>query len=265
MAKKLKNLVITKVALVDEGACSAAHIKLFKRKEGGQDVMNFEEIIKKLPEDQQQIIQAEITKAKEELPEGALSAEEAKKLAEEKAAAELAKTTAMDEVESLKKGKNEPNTEDVLKNADPVIKAAFEKMKAQAAAAEAVAKQILAEKEETEFLAKAKEVNLIPEADKKVVSLLKSIKGVDGAVESVMEILKSANDVIAKGKVFDEVGSGASGSSNGTSADDAWEAIEKAAAKLVVKGQVTQAQAIQRVITEQPELYKSYVTALKGE
>ena len=44
MAKKLTNLRITNVSLVDEGACSAAHITLFKAKEGGNATMTNEQV-----------------------------------------------------------------------------------------------------------------------------------------------------------------------------------------------------------------------------
>lgn len=257
MATKLKNLQITKVALVDEGSCSEAHIKLFKSK-GGTQTMKFEEILKSLPEDQRAVVNAEIAKAKAELPEGAMSAEDAKKMEE-------AKKAAMDEVESLKKSKDGVDEEEVLKSMPPAARAILEKAKNQAAAAEAIAKRVLEEKEEAEFLAKSKEVPFIPEVDKKLVGLCKSIKGVDGAVDTVMELLKSANALISKGKSFDEIGGGAANEVGTGSADEAWAEIEKAASSLVVKGKVTQEQAIQSVIANQTELYKRYVNALRNE
>lgn len=267
MPTKLKNLVITKVALVDEGSCSVAHIKLYKRKEEGGTKMEFEDILKALPEDQRAVVQAEIEKAKTMMPEGALTAEEAKALAAEKATAETEKKAAMDEVENLKKQINGGQTdEEILKSAnlDPAIKAILERNIAKSKAAEAQIKKMKEEQEQATFIAKAKEVSLIPEADTKVVDLLKSVNGVEGAVDKVMDILNAANAIIAKGKTFTEFGTtGTQGVDN--AAEQAWAAIEKAADELVMKGTVSKAKAIEIVTANRPELYNAYVNALRNE
>ena len=260
MPTLLKDLVITKVALVDEGACSDAHIKFFKRKEGGNKNMTVEEIIKSLPADQQTVINKALEDAKAELPEGALSAEDKAKLdAQHNAEMQKAKQTA-------KVTSAEGDAETLLKSADldPAVKAILESQIAKAKASEIMLMKMQEERDQATFLAKAKEVNLIPEAESKVVDLLKSIKGVDGAVDAVMDILKSANTLIEKGKVFGEVGTG-EGANVGTSSAEAWDAIEKAANALVVKGQVSKEKSIEMVINQQPELYNAYVNALKSE
>lgn len=271
MAQKLTDLVITKVALVDEGSCSAAHIKLYKRKEEGGTIMSFEEILKSLPADQAAVVQDAITKAKGELPEGAMSAEDKIKMEEDKKKLALEKQAAMGEVESLKKAKD-PGTseEDILKNAnvDPALKSLIEKSLAKSKAAEA---QILKMKEEQDAqvcIAKAKEVSFIPEADTKVVDLLKCVKDVAGAQDMVMDVLKSASALIEKGNAFGEfgtAGANGSGTSASSSSDQAWSLIEKAADALVVKGQVTKAKAIEMVMKQQPKLYNDYLVALRSE
>lgn len=261
MATKLTNLVITKVALVDEGSCSAAHIKLYKRKEGGNSVMTFEEIMKSLPEDQRKVVEDQMAAAKAEVPAGALSAEDKAKL-------EKAKQDALTENATLKKQINGESDEDILKSAnlDPAVKAIIEKNMAKARASELEILKMKEERENTEFVNKAKEVSLIPEADTKVVDLLKSIRGIDGAAEKVMDILKSANTLIEKGGVFKELGAGGSAGVSTVASEAAWAAIEKAAQDLVVKGvAVTKEKAMDLVLEQQPKLYSAYVEALRNE
>ena len=77
MAKKLTNLKITKVSLVDEGACSAAHITLFKQK-GGNEVMTFEEMMAiSLSEEQQSLIKAKLEEQEAELAKSKEECEQA--------------------------------------------------------------------------------------------------------------------------------------------------------------------------------------------
>ena len=111
----------------------------------------------------------------------------------------------------------------------------------------------------------ASEVSFIPEADTKVVELIKSIKGDNGAVDKVKDILKSVNTVIAKGATFKEFGTSSQEATVTTSSDEAWAVIEKAAADLVVKGKVSKAISIQMAIVQNPDLYKTYTDALRNE
>lgn len=258
MATKLKNLVITKVALVDEGSCSDAHIKLYKRKPEGGSVMNFEEILKSLPEAQQVVIRTEITKAKAMLPEGAMSADDAKKLEADKKAAE-AKVAA-----GVAKQKSD---EEILKSANlaPEVRALVESALTKSKATEIMLAKMREEQEVGAIVAKTKELSNIPEVDTKVLDFCKSIKGVEGAVDTFMDIMKSADSLIAKGGAFKEVGSNSTDAGATDSSDAAWAAIEKAAEGLVVKGKVTESQAIQMVCDSQPELYNAYMNALRSE
>lgn len=256
MKTKLKNLVITKVALVDEGSCSAADIQLYKRKSEGGNKMTFDEVIKSLPEDQQKIVTAEVAKAKDMLPEGAMSAEEAAKL------------KAQHEAEMKKSKEPKESPEDILKNAnlDPAVRELVEKSLARSKAAEMAVIKMQEEKRDAELVAKSSSLSKIPEADTKVLNFLKSISGVAGAVDTAMDIFGTANTLIEKGAAFQEVGSnGNAGSANTESADAAWAAIEKAANDLVVKAQVSKQKAITMVMEQQPELYAAYTEALRAE
>lgn len=261
MATKLKNLIITKVALVDEGSCSDAHIKLFKRKPEGGSKMTYDDVIKGLDPEAQKIVTDEINKAKAEMPEGAMSAEDAKKLAEEKAMAES-------EVAKLKeatvvKGQSE---EELLKSAnlDPAVKVLVESMIAKNKVNEATLAKMRDQQETDEIINKTKELSHIPE-NTKVVELCKSIKGIPGAVDQLVGILKSAEVLIAKGEVFKEAG--ATGNvGNSDNADAAWKAIEKAADEMVVKGRaVSRETASSIVMKEKPEMYEEYVKLVRAE
>lgn len=264
MATFLRDLVIEKVALVDEGSCSDAHIKLFKRKTEGGKSMKLDEILKSLPQEQQDVVKQALADAKAELPEGAASAEDKKKLEDDLATAMAKNKTLEDEVAKAKQPQQ--SEEEILKNADldPALKALVESSINKAKAAEAAIVKMREEKLEAEYIGKAKEVNFIPEADTKVVALLKSIGGVEGAVEATMDILKSANELISKGQMFQEVGAnGDQGSLATGNAEAAWGEIEKAAKELVVKGQVSESKAIEMAIEQNPALYNAYVDALR--
>jgi hypothetical protein len=273
VATKLKNLVITKVALVDEGSCSVADIKLYKRKEGGS-VMGIDEILKSLTEEQRKVVLDAIEKAK-----GAICPDCKKPMAECTCKGTLAqnladatkqKETAEAEVKKLKDAANvgAQTEEEILKNAnlDPAVKALLERQIAKSKAAEEEVKK-MKEKEETDTLiAKSKELTLIPEAETKVFAVLKSVSKIDGAVDKVMEVLKAANELIAKGSALGDIGSGSGTGASTVAADAAWAAIEKEADALVTKGQQTsRAKAIDFVIKNKPELYNTYVEALRSE
>ena len=176
MAKKLTNLKITKVSLVDEGACSAAHITLFKQKKGGSE-MTFEEMMESLSEEQQAIIKAkfdaqneELEKAKEECSEKEQELEEAKKAFSEKEE-ELekvkqekkdleTKASETEEEEDLAieansedgvtKAKEELTEEEILKNVDPAVKEMIQKAKSEAEVHKQALIKMKEEKEEKE-------------------------------------------------------------------------------------------------------------------
>lgn len=249
MATKLKNLVITKVALCDEGACSAAHIQLFKRREGGNN-MNFEEIMKSLTPEQQAIVKAKMA--------------ETNKAAEDKKAGEL--KTQMDTLEAdntklkddLAKARTSdatPESEaDILKTLDPAVRAIVEKSRLQAQAAEESVKKMREEQINREAIAKAKTViNLGTEAE--LADLYKSLSNADAKLcEQTFTLLTKANTLIEKSAMFTEAGSGHEGNEV-----DAWDKVEKAASEIAKTRNITKAKAISAVMEEQPDLYKAYI------
>lgn len=275
MAHKLKDLVITKVALVDEGSCSAAHIKLYKRKEGGDGIMSktLQDILKGLSQEDQDVVNAEITKAKAELPEGALSADDKKKLEDEKKKAELEKAAAFDDLENMKKSKSgEGSEEELLKSVDPAIRALIEKSNAKAAAAEAAILKMKDDADNAEALAKAKELPNLGAKEEDLAKSLKVLKSKDEAIYTeIFGILKAANNMITDGANLTEIGKSASGTGTGDNgenvdlnkaADVAWVEIEKAADVIQKSANCSKEQAISKAIKENPELYKKYMAAL---
>lgn len=252
--------------LVDEGANSAAFIKLYKRKER-LNTMEFEEILKSLKPEHKAAIEAEIAKAKGEVPE--VTATELAKAKTDLAAAtdEVAKAKeevtkacnakmeaekkAKDLEDKLDGGKDE-STETVMKSLDPAVQEIFKSMKLQKEAAEAVVKQMNEQKITDEAVAKAKELKALPVDEAQLVTIVKS------ASPEVFEVLKAASALIASGTQFEEVGK----NKGGNGGADAWSKIEKKAEEFkAADDKLTQAAAISKAIKANPELYREY---LKG-
>jgi len=241
------DLVVDRIDLVDEGANSAAFIKLYKRKEM-ETGMDFNEIISKLKPEHAEIIQAEIAKAKAEVPvEVAAELSDTKKALEE-SKAELEKIK--EEVKKSKEPAQEENFEEILKNLDPAVQKVFKSLQAQKEAAEQVAKQLTEQKEEEEAIAKAKSLKALPIEEEKLVQVVKGIS------DDVYEILKSAAKVLEESEIFKEIGKG----KGGASSTDAWTKIEKKADEIAKRDNITKEKAIGVVINENPELYKEYLS-----
>ena len=243
----LVDLVVDRVDLVDEGANSAAFIKLYKRKEM-ETRMDFNEIISKLKPEHAEVIQAEIAKAKAEVP-----AEVAAELSDTKKALEETKAELEKIKKEMKKSKEpaqEEDFEEILKNLDPTAQKVFKSLKAQKEAAERLAKQLTEQKEEEEAIKKAKALKALPVEEEKLVQVVKGIS------DDVYEILKSAAKVLEESELFKEIGKGKSGASS----TDAWSKIEKKADEIAKRDGVTKEKAIEIVINENPELYREYLS-----
>jgi len=243
----LIDLVVDRVDLVDEGANSAAFIKLYKRK-GMETGMDFNEIISKLKPEHAEIIQAEVAKAKAEVPAEVAAELSDTKEALEKSKAELEKIK--EEVKKSKEPAQEENFEEVLKSLDPAVQKVFKSLQAQKEAAEQIAKQLTEQKEEEEAIKKAKALKALPVEEEKLVQVVKGIS------DDVYEILKSAAKVLEESDIFEEVGKG----KGGTDSTDAWSKIEKKADEIAKRDGITKEKAIGVVINENPELYKEYLS-----
>lgn len=240
------DLVVDRVDLVDEGANTAAFIKLYKRKEKDA-IMDFNEIIAKLKPEHVEVIQEEIAKAKTEVPE-----EVAKELSDTKEELATTKTELEKIKEDVNKSKEpakEDNFEEVLKSLDPAVQKVFKSLQSQKEAAEQVAKQLNEQKEEEEAIEKAKNLKALPVEEERLVQVVK------GVSDEVYEILKSAAKVLEESEIFEEVGKG----KGGTGSTDAWSKIEKKADEIAKRDSISKEKAVGVVINENPELYKEYL------
>ena len=287
MAKKLTNLKITKVSLVDEGACSAAHITLFKQKKGGSE-MTFEEMMESLSEEQQAIIKAkfdaqneELEKAKEECSEKEQELEEAKKAFSEKEE-ELEKVkqekkdletkaseteeeeeddlaVEADSEDGVTKAKKELTEEEILKNVDPAVREMIQKAKSEAEVHKQAVLKMKEEKEIAEVTEIAKSLSGVGTEETQMVSMLRKAKSLD--VELYAEVLKAlqvANNIIADSELLKEKGQSFAGNDV-----DAWSKVDAKADEIAKTRGVSKAKATNIVIDEFPELYQAYLDSLR--
>ena len=288
MAKKLTNLKITKVSLVDEGACSAAHITLFKQKKGGSE-MTFEEMMESLSEERQAIIKAkfdaqneELEKAKEECSEKEQELEEAKKAfsekeeelekvkqekkdletkasetEEEEEEADLA--VEADSEDGVTKAKKELTEEEILKNVDPAVREMIQKAKSEAEVHKQAVLKMKEEKEIAEVTEIAKSLSGVGTEETQMVSMLRKAKSLD--VELYAEVLKAlqvANNIIADSELLKEKGQSFAGNDV-----DAWSKVDAKANEIAKTRGVSKAKATNIVIDEFPQLYQAYLDSLK--
>ena len=286
MAKKLTNLKITKVSLVDEGACSAAHITLFKQKKGGSE-MTFEEMMESLSEEQQAIIKAkfdaqneELEKAKEECSEKEQELEEAKKafsekeeelekVKQEKKDLETKASETEEEEEDLAieadsedgvtKAKKELTEEEILKNVDPAVREMIQKAKSEAEVHKQAVLKMKEEKEIAEVTEIAKSLSGVGTEETQMVSMLRNANSLD--VELYAEVLKAlqvANNIIADSELLKEKGQSFAGNDV-----DAWSKVDAKADEIAKTRGVSKAKATNIVIDEFPELYQAYLDSLR--
>ena len=266
----LKDLVVDRVDLVDEGANSAAFIELYKRKEN-KDTMDFNEIMEQLKPEHAEVVKsfiaakdAEIAKAKEDLD--AATQTIADKDAEiTKANEELAVLKEkpkvckycgepLDEEGKCSKGcKVDKGFDEVetLKSMPEAARELFLKMKSQKEAAEEQVRKAAEEKIEAEAVAKAATMKSLPVEQKDLVEILKSCS------PEVVAVLEAASNAI-DGVVLDEVGK-SKPIEVATGADSAWAQIEAKAEEIAKRDSVTKQRAIGIAIKENPELYKEYL------
>ena len=290
MAKKLTNLKITKVSLVDEGACSAAHITLFKHKKGGSEKMTFEEMMNSLTEEQQAVIKAKFDAQNEELEEAKKAfsekeeeLEEAKKAFSEKEE-ELEKVkqekkdletkaseteeeeddedTLAIEVNSedgVTKAKKELTEEEILKNVDSAVREMIQKAKSEAEIHKQAVLKMKEEKEIAEVTEIAKSLSGVGTEETQMVSMLRKAKSLD--VELYAEVLKAlqvANNIIADSELLKEKGQ--AGDKAGV---DAWAQVDAKADEIAKTRGVSKAKATNIVIDEFPQLYQAYLDSLR--
>lgn len=205
-------------------------------KKGEKGTMpTMEEILKGLSEEQRSAIQEALNKQEQEVAD-------LKKRAEEAEA-------------KLKKG-NDPEPEDVWKGVNPEVRKRFEEMEKRAKEAEDVAKREQDARVKKDFIAKASGYRGLPIKPEEFGLVLKEIA--DKSPEQfakLEEVLKAADEAIATGELFKEVGKGGGGGGG----SDTWSKIEKAAEEIMKSdSKLTKEQAITKVAEKHPELVDAY-------
>lgn len=265
----LKDLVIDRVDLVDEGANSAAFIQLYKRKERS-DKMDLKDIIVQMKEEHASVVkstladlESKVEKLQAKLDEITTERDNAKadlKKAKdelEKVQEDFKKTK--NELDELKVAKaktddnKEENFEEILKSLPENARELFKKMQAQKEAAEEAIRKAKEAEEHAQAVSKAAELKALPVEQDKLVNVLK------GCSKEVLELLTTINAAMEE-TVLGEVGKsrGSAGASAGTG-NVAWDKIEAKAEEIRKSKGVSKAKAISIVIEENPDLYKEYL------
>lgn len=268
----LQDLVIDRVDVVEEGACSAAFIEICKRKEKA-NIMTFEEIIAKMKPEHADVIKAELKKSTDKVAEltgqvetlnadvqkantaltdaqGALSQAQEDLKVEKAKNEELSKAGCGGKKKTSKAGCgscDEEDEEEVIKSMPEAAQALFKTMKAQKEAAEEEIRKAKDAELTAQAVAKAKTMKSLPIEENALVDILKS------ADEAVVNLL-SATAAAIDGTVLTEVGKSAPKGPN-----DAWATIEAEASKIAKERNITEQKAVSVVIKEKPELYKQYL------
>lgn len=242
MPKMITDLTIDRVDLVEEGANSAAFIRLYKSR---GEKMNYENILKSLKPEHAEVIEAEVQKAKEALDAANQTIVEkeatiedlSKKLDEAKEEEGKAAAASFDETE-------------VLKAMPEQAQELFAKMRLQKEAAEEELRKSKEAEAEAEAINKANTLKSLPVEQSVLVDFIKS----NPTSFDLLSTIASAID----GAVFNEVGKSQEGKQHHTSAD-AWAQIEKEAEALSAAEGISKQSAVGKVIKEKPELYKQYL------
>lgn len=252
----LKDLVIDRVDLVDEGANSAAFIELYKRKEMCEP-MDFAEILAKMKPEHATVIQqavdskdADLAKARGDLDEATQNL--ATVTAERDAAnEELAKANA--ELETLKaqESTQQDDEAEILKSMPEAARELFLKMRTQKETAEEQVRKNAEEAAEAEAVAKAASLKAIPVEQEKLVGILKS------CTPEVAELLTTINSAI-EATVLDEVGKSAGNGAKPVEGD-AWAKLENKAEEIAKRDSITKEKAMAKAVSENPDLYREYL------
>jgi hypothetical protein len=140
------------------------------------------------------------------------------------------------------------------------IRKAMEADRVRTRNAEAIAKSLLNERQEARFEAMAKELMHLPGVE--ATEFAKDLRGVSEATgpetfEKLLKVLRGADDAIAKGAAFSEIGA----SGNGDYAGSAGASIEAFAKELEAKDPtLSHADAVVQAATDHPELYTTHRT-----
>lgn len=266
---------INRVDLVEEGCCSVADILLIKGKEGA----NMSEVVQQIfaqmkPEVAGEIksyYEGEIEKAKnakeEDMKAKDNEIDDLKKACSDKdaeiaknkesiegisKAKEAAEATATElqgklDIQVAKSKGEEPDFEEVIKAAPEAMRPMLETIKKHNDELIAKAKQAEEEKVNAEAIAKAKELSVLPIAEKELVEILKS-KPAEKVITLLTNLAKAAED----SALFKSIGSA---TTDGMSSK---EIVDVKATEIAKSKNISIEKARLEVFRTEPELYAKY-------
>lgn len=160
-------------------------------------------------------------------------------------------------VDNLKEEKDiNKKDDDVINKAElpEELRKQFKELEDKVAMAEEIAKAEREKRLEIEFNKKAQNYSTVGDVDK-IASILKRVADDDELQSDVEEVLKSAQERLESGDLFKSLGD------DGKNVTDAEEAIEKKTRELMKNDtSLTFAKAQAKVLQENPDLYKEYVS-----
>jgi hypothetical protein len=146
--------------------------------------------------------------------------------------------------------------EDIWKSVPEAVRKRFEELEKRAKEAEEVAKRERDERVLREYVAKAQAFRGLPVQPDEFGKVLKSLaEKAPEEYQKVEDVLKAADEAIAKGKLFAEVGKSGGGTTGGALAQ--LESIAKSKME-ASGGTLTKEQAFAKACEENPTLYEQY-------
>jgi hypothetical protein len=278
MAKRIREPVITRIAVVDKGDNPKARILLFKNDKGGQNDndnkktikkgdeydMTIEEILAKLSQEEQDFIKADMDARKNEVE--VVKTEKDTEIAELQTSLDEMKTKVGDLEKKIKepesvKDKDADDKKDVLAKADPEIKKVFngmqekiEKIQNENIEKEKKVEELSKTIKKRDFVEKADTLKgLGEEADSLADVLMDLSEKAPESYAKIEKILETTNKKLEESDLFKTAGT----DQGGVSGDVASE-IKKKAAEVAQRDKITKEQAELKVLEEDPELYKRY-------
>lgn len=263
---KLVDVQLTEISLVDRPANQGSAVVLFKRDSEDDDMPTPQEL---------EALQVAVTKAEEALGELTQANEDlVAKNAELTGQVETLKAEVLakdDVIAKAATAKTEGEQDDITKamaDAPEPIAKAMQALIGRLEIAESVIAKQASERDEREFVTKAKAFDKLPTSAEKLGPLMMRVtKGMTTAEDAaeLERLLKAANE--GMGKPGDPAADptteiGKSGGDKGSTAEQRIDA--KAAELRKADSKLTEAEAITKALEEDPALYEEYVQETRG-
>jgi hypothetical protein len=166
--------------------------------------------------------------------------------------------TEMDKMRHGKKKMDKPSDEDMLKSADPVVQEIVAKAMAEAQELRKALDEANEEKIQKQYVEKAAKWTNLNEKSEVLGSMLRKVASFDTDVADALEgLLDAVNGQAESAAIFEELGTGMSGDSDGT----ALGRVQSLAKAAVEQGEYkTFEQAVSGLVAKNPSLYAEYLS-----